>query len=334
MYAEFYSLSSLPFQSTPDSRFFFASAEHNRAMAFVHYGISQGEGLIVITGEVGAGKTTLVDHVLSTLDPARYVAGRIFTTQLDSDDMLRMVGASFHIFREGMDKATLLTHLKQFADDLQRQNRRALLIVDEAQNLSNGALEALRMLCNLVVSGATPLQSILVGQPEFRASLARPDLEQMRQRVTASCHLGPLSVDETRLYVEHRLNRVGWRADPTISDQAFIEVYRLTGGIPRRINTLFSRILLLGFLEEKHHIDEHMVVGVGDELASELGLLEQPQDIPSIPDGNSHNGHDMRDLRDDIASRLLVLERKLDQQERTLNRVLDIVANHQSSLKS
>src|SRR6185437_11499480 len=205
MYAEFYSLTSMPFQLTPDSRFFFGSSEHNKAMAFLNYGISQGEGFVVVTGEVGAGKTTLVDHLLATLDPTKYITGRIVTTQLNSYDMLRMVGAAFQIFREGMDKASLVTRIKQLLDELTAQRKRALLIVDEAQSLTTEALEELRMLSNLIVSGGSPLQSILLGQPEFRAVLSSPDLEQLRQRVTASCHLGALNEVDTRRYIEHRL---------------------------------------------------------------------------------------------------------------------------------
>src|SRR3977135_2192091 len=146
MYSEYYSLNGMPFQLTPDSRFFFGSTEHNKAMAFLNYGISQGEGFVVVTGEVGAGKTTLVDHLLSTLDPTRYI-----TPQLNSYDMLRMVGAAFQIFREGMDKASLVTRIRQLLSDLTAQHKRALLIVDEAQSLTTEALEELRMLSNLMV---------------------------------------------------------------------------------------------------------------------------------------------------------------------------------------
>jgi len=350
MYAEFYSLTGMPFQLTPDSRFFFGSAEHNKAMAFLNYGISQGEGFVVVTGEVGAGKTTLVDHLLSTLDPARYIAGRIVTTQLNSYDMLRMVGAAFQIYREGMDKASLITRIRQFLGDLTTQNKRALLIVDEAQSLTTEALEELRMLSNLIVSGGSPLQSILLGQPEFRSTLSSPDLEQLRQRVTASCHLGALNEADARRYIEHRLKRVGWKDDPSFSDSAFVEIYRHTAGIPRRINTLCSRLLLLGFLEEKHAVDREMVTSVATELASELGPLQtvsvRNQDVMKLEPlepvqalevaDRSDPGYsrEVRNLCEDVLPRIVRIEQKMYQHDKAINRALDIAVKHLPAFKS
>lgn len=357
MYAEFYNLNSMPFQLTPDSRFFFGSAEHNKAMAFLNYGISQGEGFVVVTGEVGAGKTTLVDHLLSTLDPVRYIAGRIVTTQLNSYDMLRMIGAAFQIFREGMDKATLVTRIKQLLADLTTQRKRALLIVDEAQSLTTEALEELRMLSNLMVSGGSPLQSILLGQPEFRQVLSSPDLEQLRQRVTASCHLGALNAGDTHRYIEHRLHLAGWKNDPSFDAQAFAEIYRFTAGIPRRVNTLCSRLLLLGFLEEKHNIDCDMVVAVANELAAELGPLQgreaaapaisQAEPVrmkeaatavaapePVVAMASDPNlGHQIRDLREDILPRIKRIEEKMSQHDKALSRALDIAVRHLPAFK-
>ena len=363
MYAEYYALSSIPFQLTPDSRFFFGSSEHTKAMAFLNYGISQGEGFVVVTGEVGAGKTTLVEHLLSMLDPRRYVSARVVTTQLNNYDMLRMVGAGFQLFREGMDKASLLTRIKQFLSDLHGRQQRALLVIDEAQSLPTDALEELRMLSNILVAGAAPLQSILLGQPEFRATLSRPELEQVRQRVTASCHLGPLNAADTRLYIEHRLKRAGWKGDPGFSDQAFGEIYRFTGGIPRRINTLCSRILLLGFLEGKHRIDRETVVSVGSELSAEVGPLQGalprlPQDslatetvsnptaeIFELPEFAIPAASGEREVvqdfggrgdvvaRDELMPRIEKLEQKLERQERSLSRALDIAVRHLGGLK-
>src|ERR1700742_5164247 len=149
MYTEFYSFSAIPFRLSPDSRFFFGSSEHSKAVAFLDYGIAQGEGFVIVTGEVGAGKTTLVEYLFSTLEPQRYVIGRIVTTQLDSSDIIRMVAASFNIVHEGRDKSTLILELKQLFESLQATGRRALLIVDEAQSLTAEAVEELRMLSNL-----------------------------------------------------------------------------------------------------------------------------------------------------------------------------------------
>jgi len=331
MYAEFYSLSGLPFQLTPDPRFFFGSSEHNKAMAHLTYGMHQGEGFIVITGDVGAGKTTLVDHLLTTLKPTEYVAAKIVTTQLHADDMLRMVAAAFNLFREGLDKASLLKRIEEFASTTQAQGKRILLVVDEAQNLPIGALEELRMLSNIVIRGAAPIQAILLGQPQFRNVLARAELDQLRQRITASCHLGPLTAKETRDYVEHRLKFVGWKRDPNFTDAAFGEIFRHTGGIPRRINTLCSRLMLLGFLEEKHEVSDTMVTQVAEELAHELGtVIEDTSAAEKRPKPNGAHPEPSEPPTGlaDLARRVSSIEQGLLRHDRAIRRAIDIVAKY------
>ncbi|MFM8678554.1 MAG: XrtA/PEP-CTERM system-associated ATPase [Alphaproteobacteria bacterium] len=270
MYETFYGFSAPPFQLSPDHRFFFESSVHRTALAHLSYGLDRGEGFIVITGEVGAGKTTLVGHLLETLDRSRFVAARVVSTQLQGDDMLRMVAAAFGLPIAGAGKADLLGRVEAFLLASQAEGRRCLLAVDEAQNLSVPALEELRMLSNFQSGAQAPLQSFLLGQPQFRATIAGPDLEQLRQRVIASYHLGPLAAGETRRYVEHRLAAVGWRGDPALGEGAFAAIHAATGGVPRRINTLCSRVLLLGFLEELHALDARHVERVAAELAAEL----------------------------------------------------------------
>jgi len=331
MYAEFYSLSGLPFQLTPDPRFFFGSTEHNKAMAHLTYGIHQGEGFIVITGDVGAGKTTLVDYLLTTLKPSEHVAAKIVTTQLHADDMLRMVAAAFNLFREGADKATLLKRIEEFAATAQSQGKRILLVVDEAQNLPIGALEELRMLSNIVVRGIVPIQAILLGQPQFRNLLARPELDQLRQRITASCHLGPLTIKETRDYIEHRLKFVAWKRDPNFTDASFGEIYRHSGGIPRRINTLCSRLMLLGFLEEKHEISDTMVTQVAEELAHELGsVIGMPAGTgePPKPNGAQLGSEEPPIAISELAKRVASVEQSLLRHDRAIRRAIDIVARY------
>ncbi len=285
MYTEFYRLQALPFQLTPDPSFFFASSVHNSAMAHLTYGLSQGEGFIIITGEIGAGKTTLVGHLLATLDKQHYLALNIVSTQLNADEMLRMVASAFDIPTENVDKATLLRKIEAFLTSLHETGKRALLLVDEAQNLTAGALEELRMLSNFQVGARTPLQCFLLGQPQFRTTLAMPELEQLRQRVTASYHLGPLSLDETRHYVEHRLHMAGWNRDPEFTDEAFRQVFDYTKGVPRLINMLCSRLLLYGFLEELHKIDGEVVTRVAAEHAAETRQVMVSE--PSAPAGTS-----------------------------------------------
>jgi general secretion pathway protein A len=245
VYEKFYHLSGIPFQLTPDSRFFFGSSGHSRAMAHLVYGLTQEEGFIVITGEVGAGKTTLVEQLWSQLDRRTYVLARVVTTRVSGDDLLRLAVTGFGVpDHGGTDKATLLRQFERLAGEQRAAGRRCLLVVDEVQNLPRTALEELRMLSNITVDGRASVQMILLGQPQFRTALANPDLEQLRQRVLASYHLGPLSDAETRAYIEHRLKRVGGTDDPMWEDAAFTYVFRYTNGIPRRINTLCSRVLL------------------------------------------------------------------------------------------
>lgn len=280
MYETFYGLSASPFQLSPDHRFFFESSVHRTALAHLTYGLSQGEGFIIISGDVGAGKTTLVGHLFETLDKQRFVAARVVSTQLHADDMLRMVAAAFGLPIADTNKATLLRLVENFLLTNQQQGKRCLLVVDEAQNLSISALEELRMLSNFQAGAHAPLQSFLLGQPQFRALLASPDLEQLRQRVIASYHLGPLAPAEMRLYIEHRLRAVGWKQDPSMADDAFTAIYAATGGVPRRINTLCSRILLLGYLEELHRIERSHVQKVADELRGELEF-RSPHQAPA-----------------------------------------------------
>ena len=260
----------MPFQLTPDSRFFFGSAGHSKAIAHLNYGLAQGEGFIVITGEVGAGKTTLVEWLRCQMDPTDYTIARVSTTQVSEDDLFRLAMAGFGLIDAGLGKAALLQQFDEVLRGHQATGRRCLLVVDEAQNLSFAALEELRMLSNITVDGRTSLQTILLGQPQFRRMLAGENLDQLRQRVLTSYHLGPLSQPETRAYIEHRLSAADWNGDPYWEDTAFDAVFSHTGGIPRRINRLCSRVLLYGVIEETHEITKDIVDVTAMELMQDL----------------------------------------------------------------
>lgn len=325
MYEKFYHLTGLPFLLTPDRRFFFGSSGHSRAIAHLVYGLSQEEGFVVITGEVGAGKTTLVEQLWTQLDRSTYVMSRVVTTRVSGDDLLRLAMAGFGLEAEiGADKATLLVRYEQTVRQHRKAGRRLLLLVDEVQNLPLSALEELRMLSNITVDGKAPVQTILLGQPQFRPMLAARDADQLRQRVLASYHLGPLSEAETRGYIEHRLRTVGWKDDPTWDLDAFTAIHAQTGGIPRRINTLCSRVLLLGALEEAHRITAEMVDTTANELNEDLGAggvampdVEPPVFAPPVPAPS-------RDL-DNLAGRIMMLEQGAMRQERMLKRLLEIM---------
>ena len=270
MYEAFYGLHSKPFQLHPDPGFYFSSKQHQRARAYLEYGVMRCEGFIVITGEIGAGKTTIVRGLLDSLDPAAILAAHLVSTQLGADDTLRLVGAAFGIAVRGVSKADLLVALEAFFITQSLQGKRCLLLVDEAQNLQPQAVEELRMLSNFQQGQKALLQTFLIGQPEFRDILQSPGMEQLRQRVTATCHLGPLDADETRDYILHRLHCAGASDKPTLDSGIFDSIYQYTRGIPRRINTLFDRVLLQGFLTDQTHIDLALVSEIIGELQSEL----------------------------------------------------------------
>ncbi len=276
MYETHYNFTGSPFQITPDTRFFYASGGHSRAIAHLTFGLAQGEGFIIVTGEVGAGKTLLIERLLCQLDRDTYAVAHINTTQVSGDDLFRLVLAGFGVTAPEAGKATLLLRFEVVLRDHRLAGRRCLLIVDEVQNLSLAALEELRMLSNITEGGRASLQTILMGQPQFRRLLASPDLEQLRQRVLASYHLGPLTRAETRAYIAHRLGAVGWQGTPHWEDAAFAAVHDHTGGIPRRINRLCGRVLLYGALEQSREITGPMVGRTAAELAADLQAGPSP----------------------------------------------------------
>lgn len=271
MYEKHYGLSAPPFQIHPDPSFYFESKGHGNAYQYLRFGAFQGEGFIVVTGDIGAGKTTLLRALLSELDPGKVVAAQVVSTQLGADDLLYAVALGFGINGQGLSKARLLVTLEAFLASLATANRRALLIIDEAQNLDPKAIEELRMLSNFQFGNRALLQSFLVGQPELRDILRLPQLEQLRQRVLASCHLGPMEPAETRGYIEHRLRHVGWKQRPGFDDEAFELIHAASAGVPRRINTLCNRLLLSAFLDEAERIDAARVLRVEAELSAEIG---------------------------------------------------------------
>lgn len=266
MYEAFYGLAVKPFQLNPAPEFYFASKQHRRVMAYLEYGVHQNEGFIVVTGEVGAGKTTLVRGLLAALDKTKVVAAQLVSTQLDAEDTLRMVAAAYGVRFKDLAKADLLLSLEAFFVDIARRGMRCLLIVDEAQNLTPRAVEELRMLSNFQFESHALLQTFLVGQPEFRTIMLSPQMTQLRQRVIAGCHLGPLDKEDVGAYIQHRLERAGGKGEPAFEDSAYDAVFSASSGIPRRINAICDRLLLMGFLSSKKLFSSADV----DEVAAEI----------------------------------------------------------------
>ncbi len=352
MYESYYKFTGKPFQLSPDPTFYFGSRVHKRAYAYLEYGLYQGEGFIVITGDVGAGKTTIVRNLLAHLDPNKVVAAHLVSTILDADDLVRAVCAAFGVPTKGIDKGSILSDLEHFLRRVALDRKRALLIVDEAQNLTPRAIEELRMLSNFQVGDRALLQSFLVGQPELRRIMQSPDMQQLRQRVIASYHLGPLDRKESQAYIEHRLHHVKWSGDPQIEPDAYDSIFAFTAGIPRRINLIANRLMLAGFLSEQHVITSTDVAAVADELKSELGLSTRDPAMQTDIGGASLDPTQMVDMDlegdqgtagtridtdgDDMSKRVERLERTLGMvlhMLRRMIRVIEPLAKHGSEAR-
>ncbi len=279
MYEEFYGLKGNPFQLTPNMDLFFGSKVHKQGFSYLQYGLMQAEGFIVITGDIGTGKTTLVERLFSVLEFGPVIASRIVTTQLEGDDIPYMVCSALKIDTKDLKKPQVIGKLEDYLLAVGKEGKRVLLVIDEAQNLSLSGLEELRMLSNLNYIGKPVLQCFLLGQLELQQLLGHESMEQFRQRIIASSHLEPLSQEETRDYILYRLIKSGWKSRPEFQEDVFQLIHKSTGGIPRRINRLCNRLLLLGAIEELNTFDQGVTKRVVKELESEmLKLDEKPND--------------------------------------------------------
>jgi general secretion pathway protein A len=350
MYDDHYGLSGRAFQLTPDPRFWFETATHRKAMAYLGYGLSQGEGFVVITGDPGSGKTTLMGHLLDGIDSERLNVIKLVSTQLHPEDLLRVVGAGLDVAPPGVSKATMLAEIERGLHNVARSGRRTLLIVDEAQALPPESLEELRMLSNFQAGGYPLLQIFLLGQPEFRLTLHEPGLEQLRQRVIAMHHLVPMEAQEVEPYLIHRLSCVGWRGKPSFAADALAAMHRWSGGIPRRLNQLASRVLLFGAMEHVETFGEAEIAVViadldSDSLAPAPRAAAEPIDareVAPLPMGTPMPSlsEDPRPIGVDalaetpgpagetpIDRRVAELERQLQEQDSALRRVLTLLVD-------
>ena len=350
MYEDHWGLTGRPFQLTPDPHFWFETATHRKAMAYLGYGLAQSEGFVVITGDVGAGKTTLMGHLLETVSHDDLHVVKLVSTAIDAADLLRFVAVQLGTDPAGLEKAQLLTAIERGLHAVARTGKRTLVVVDEAQALSLTALEELRMLSNFQAGGHALTQIVLLGQPEFRDRLHGPGgggvtLEQLRQRVIAIHHLDPMGEDEVADYVAHRLALVGWRGRPDWAEDAFPALHEAMGGVPRRINLLAGRVMLHAAIAGAELIDGDMVRAVEADLAADMPAIAHPGAVtPSSGRSSAAMPTPLRDAgtlggsaRGDekvegpeatpLDSRIAELEARLEQQDAALRRVLQLMVD-------
>ncbi len=280
MYEHFYHLKAEPFRLSPDHRFCFNHQSYAKAKAYMQYAFERAEGFVMVTGRPGTGKSTLVNDLVDTLSSSGAKVAKLVSTQLEASDLLRMVAHAFGLQTENLDKATILQRLDKLLMSHHNDGRRALLIIDEAQDLSSSALEELRLLTNLQLNNQPLLQIFLLGQEELRGLVQGPGMEQVHQRLVAACHLEQLKEDETKAYILHRLEQVGWQGDPAISNAIYPVIYRFSAGIPRRINQVCSRLFLHGGVEGSHKLGVEDIKIVITELQQEqLAFSDTVSDI-------------------------------------------------------
>jgi len=272
MYERFYGFRERPFSLTPDPSYLYPSRVHREALSHLRYGIEGHAGFTVITGEIGCGKTTLLQTVLRSLDRKTSIS-RLMNTMLDARELLEAIMLDFGLdVGHGRSKPYLIRDLAQFLVDERKAGRLALLIIDEAQNLSVSALEEVRMLSNFETEKSKLIQIVLVGQPNLRDLLGRHDLEQLRQRVTVSYHIEPLTADETHAYINHRLRHASVAAPPlTFSRPVTDVIHAHSRGVARTINVIADAVLLYGYGSDKSVIDLELT----HEVVSDLGLSDR-----------------------------------------------------------
>jgi general secretion pathway protein A len=301
MFEVLYNLRAEPFRLSPDHRFCYEHTGYAKARAYMAYAFMRAEGFVMITGRPGTGKTTLIGDLIESLGQDNVTTANLVCTQLQADDLLKTVAYSFGIDNGPADKAELLQQLNVLFHNWHRTGRRALLIVDEAQDLSTSAMEELRLLTNIQIDGQPLLQIFILGQPELRDLILSPKMEQVHQRIVAASHLEGLKCEETEAYIRHRLTAVGWQGDPAISRSIFPLVYKFSEGIPRRINLIFSRLMLHVGVEQRHEIRVSDIREVirelqGENLAAGSSFSEDDfmveDEFDPLPDVNSVTGGD------------------------------------------
>ena len=269
MYLEYYGLKEPPFSITPNPRFLFYSAKHREAFNHLLYGLRERKGFVQLTGEVGAGKTTLCRALLEQLG-SNFSTALILNPVLDADQLMKAVAMEFDLQVKGMDRLETLAEINRFLLQQVEHGKDCVLIIDEAQDLTHELLEQVRLLSNLETDERKLLQIVLMGQPELRDRLNEHRLRQLRQRITVRFHLKPLRYQEVGHYIQHRLSVSGANGAPYFTGPALWRIHRYSGGIPRLINALCDKCLLAGFVRQRERIDYSMVGMAMRELEGQI----------------------------------------------------------------
>lgn len=310
MYEKFFKLTTKPFDLVPNPDFIFLSKSHKKALTYLDYGIRERVGFILLTGEVGAGKTTIIRDMLKK-HHERVIISKVFNTRVNSEQLIALINDDFGIPVAERDKTSMLRDLNDFLVEQFAIGNFPVLIIDEAQNLTPKLLEEIRMLSNLETDSAKLLQIILVGQPELRHTIGSPIMRQLRQRISINCHIQPLSRAETEQYILHRLEIAGNRSAVDISTAAYDQIFASSRGIPRLINIICDFLLISAFAEESRNIDESIV----HDIISELDVEQQfwQADSPEIVKAkNSDALSSQNEILNDQSQTLKVINRRLE----------------------
>nr|WP_319491179.1 AAA family ATPase [uncultured Desulfobacter sp.] len=320
MYTKFFNLKEKPFNLVPNPNYLYSSSKHENAMSFLEYGLSEKIGFVMLTGEIGIGKTTLIRNLLNKVD-ADMDVGVVFNTNVVSNDLIYLILTEFDIpYEDGISKARALDIFYRFLIEKYAAGRNVLLIIDEAQNLSHEVLEEVRMLSNLQTDEDLLIQIMIVGQPNLRRMIEDPKLEQFAQRISVSYHMTAMDNEETHAYISHRIARAG--GDPCLFPANVVEkIYELSRGIPRTINLLCDAVLVYAYADDKHAITLDLLDQVVEDKGG-LGIFtkdrqktEEPvPEIESVPD-------------EGVMNRIISLEQRMDRMAESFEKQLSRVAD-------
>lgn len=310
MYEKHFSFKYKPFELVPNPDFFFLSSTHKKAITYLDYGIKEKAGFILLTGEVGSGKTTIIKNLIKDLGNSIKLS-RVNNTMVSSEQLISAINEDFGLDVDGKTKTRLLSELNKFLIEQYSKNIQPILLIDEAQNLSVDLLEEIRLLSNLETDRSKLLQIILVGQPELKKTLMLPELIQLRQRISVNYHIAPLSIDETKSYIVHRLAVAGNPDAIMVDDDVLHIIYQFSRGIPRLINILCDFVLLAAFVEGASEVTVDVVREVARDLEAHdywneghSGIIEQEN----------------RDMNVDLAAEIANISRRILRFEEVLEK--------------